>query len=181
MVVISLFSEVEAKPIEDIKISLQISMKDTKESTASLPNDDIGLSPDDFDTSPRLPELPSEKQFSNASWNKPNPNNARATGSIERRKIISMDQLIWKPGKIFNRNLMYFDEDSLLKFNKNSEEGKDYFLVDSQTWKFFKKWYGCDMEAIYDQDSDSSNEDEDSEDEKSSDDDSELSSREESD
>jgi len=91
-----------------------------------------------------------------------------------------MDQLIWKPGKIFNRNLMYFDEDSLLKFNKNSEEGKDYFLVDSQTWKFFKKWYGCDMEAIYDQDSDSSNEDEDSEDEKSSDDDSELSSREES-
>ena len=64
------------------------------------------------------------------------------SGRSSHRKIITLNRLRTKPGKIFNSNLVYFDDDSNLRFNEDILEGKDYFLIDSKTWNYFKKWYG---------------------------------------
>lgn len=59
-----------------------------------------------------------------------------------------------KPGKIWNKSLIHFDEDSNLYLKSNLQEGKDYFLVDRKTWKYLQKWYGFDVEAPFAQESD---------------------------
>lgn len=58
------------------------------------------------------------------------------------RKILTIDQLRYRPGRINNRYLVEFDEDSELKLKSGLVENQDYTLVDAKTWKYLKKWYG---------------------------------------
>lgn len=144
---ICIFSDVEVKPIEDLKIKMHSTEKDTKESSdyvSNLPGDEEGLEPPTpFDLSPKALDLKALRSGSYSSINKPNPNMERPVDRSKRkRKIITLQKLMDKPGKIFNKNLMYFDEDAKLKLRTDIVEGKDYFLVDSQSWNYFKKWYG---------------------------------------
>lgn len=141
------FINVELKPIEDLKVKLHSTENDTKESSdyvGNLPGDEEGLEPPTpFDTSSKPLDLKAVHSGSYSSINKPNPNLERPVDRSKRkRKIITLQKLMDKPGKIFNRNLMYFDENAKLKLRTDIVEGTDYFLVDSQAWNYFKKWYG---------------------------------------
>lgn len=106
----------------------------------------------DFDESP--PKYSQTRKAIHRSSSLSSPKqmeeNARTSRST-KRNLISFELLEFKPGKIFNHNLVYFDNESNLKLKDDLVEQKDYYLVDSKTWGYFTKWYGCDIEAKFEE------------------------------
>lgn len=107
------------------------------------------MDPEGLDSAGISIGLGKHRSLSSSSLNKPDPNmNRSLIRKQNKRTIVTLQKLAQKPGKIFNRRLVYFDEDNELRFNAQLQEGKDYYTVDSKSWELFKKWYGCDVEAV---------------------------------
>lgn len=138
--------------------------KDSSDQPMQL-NIDDDLNMETFDMSPGYPQLENKRSLSTSSLNKPDPNMERSLKRQKaKREIITIEKLSRKPGKIFNKDLVKFDEsksiyafnsisnlsiDCKLEMNSTLEKDKDYSVVDAKTWQLFKKWYGCDIEIPY--------------------------------
>ena len=64
------------------------------------------------------------------------------------RKVLNMSEVKYKLGRITNRYLLDFDDEYELKLR--SGISREFTTVDEKTWKYLKKWYGCDIEFEYD-------------------------------
>jgi hypothetical protein len=151
-----MYSDVEPRALEDLKIKLFPNEKKNNDPSFIPEQEGAEI---DFDFSPNRPSVfrPSvvKKSGSASSFNKPDPNGERSHRKhTTKHKVVSFESLLLKPGKICNKSLVFFDEDSNIFLRSNIQEGKDYFLVDGKTWKFLEKWYGFDVEAPFIQESD---------------------------
>ena len=131
--------DVEPKALEDLKIKL---ISDTKEGDPNKLDGDFEII-DFAESPPRMSKARKSyhrRYGSVSSYSK--GDEISRTGRSSQRKVISFDRLKQKPGKIFNKTLVYFDEDSNIRLKEDLLERKDYFLIDSRSWNFLNKWYG---------------------------------------
>ncbi|CAI2360823.1 unnamed protein product [Moneuplotes crassus] len=143
------YIDVSPKSLENLKLKVHKGLKSPRKMTQKLGEDD-DFEIIDFDESPPKYSQTRKAFHRSSSLSSPNQDeeNPRTSRST-KRNLISFEVLKYKPGKIFNHNLVYFDNNSNLKLKDDLVEEKDYYLVDSKTWNYFLKWYGCDMEARF--------------------------------
>jgi len=66
------------------------------------------------------------------------------------------EDLYQKPGPIQNEKVSTWSDYGYFVLKPNQREFFDYVKVDTNTWKYLKKWYGYDCEVYIDQEGHSS-------------------------
>ncbi|CAI2363887.1 unnamed protein product [Moneuplotes crassus] len=139
---------VDVKSLDDLKLKT-LNSRPFRKMTQKLSDDDFEMIHFD-ETPPKFSQTRKamHQRSSSVSGQKQQKSGSRTSRSI-KRNLISFEMLKYKPGKIFNHSLLYFDNNSNMKLKDDLTEGQDYYLVDSKTWQYLSKWYGCDIEAKY--------------------------------
>ena len=69
--------------------------------------------------------------------------------SVSKSILDSNEENYERPGKIINQHLAALTKSGDFKLNECLWESYDYILVNVEAWDYFKRWYGYDIEIIY--------------------------------